>query len=179
MTLRFQTGRPRRCTTMRLTIGPWRKIGRSLARRRESASKRGFYRSPDHVSALRPQKIARKAALLQQHQRYRCGLRMRGGVRSAPHRRLCDRKHANPCGVAEADNLLDAYRKALACDLTRFRRHSALNRKLDADAAKVITEIFTEVIIAPGNRRSKSRLSRPGKPSIAGSPAACPSVQAA
>jgi phosphoribosylaminoimidazolecarboxamide formyltransferase / IMP cyclohydrolase len=59
-------------------------------------------------------------------------------------------KHANPCGVAEADTLLDAYRKALACDATSaFGGIVAFNRKLDADAARVITEIFTEVIIAP------------------------------
>jgi phosphoribosylaminoimidazolecarboxamide formyltransferase/IMP cyclohydrolase len=59
-------------------------------------------------------------------------------------------KHANPCGVAEAGNLLDAYRKALACDPTSaFGGIVALNGKLDADAAKAITEIFTEVIIAP------------------------------
>jgi phosphoribosylaminoimidazolecarboxamide formyltransferase/IMP cyclohydrolase len=59
-------------------------------------------------------------------------------------------KHANPCGVAEGDSLLDAYRKALACDSTSaFGGIVALNRRLDAEAAKVITEIFTEVIIAP------------------------------
>ena len=59
-------------------------------------------------------------------------------------------KHANPCGVAEADTLLDAYRKALACDTTSaFGGIVALNRRLDAEAAKAITEIFTEVIIAP------------------------------
>jgi len=59
-------------------------------------------------------------------------------------------KHANPCGVAEGASLLDAYRKALACDSTSaFGGIVALNRKLDADAAKAITEIFTEVIIAP------------------------------
>src|SRR5689334_4107333 len=59
-------------------------------------------------------------------------------------------KHANPCGVAEGDTLLEAYRKALACDSTSaFGGIVALNRKLDADAAKAITEIFTEVIIAP------------------------------
>jgi phosphoribosylaminoimidazolecarboxamide formyltransferase/IMP cyclohydrolase len=46
--------------------------------------------------------------------------------------------------------LLDAYRKALACDTTSaFGGIVALNRKLDAEAAKAITEIFTEVIIAP------------------------------
>jgi phosphoribosylaminoimidazolecarboxamide formyltransferase/IMP cyclohydrolase len=59
-------------------------------------------------------------------------------------------KHANPCGVAEADTLLDAYRKAFACDSTSaFGGIVAFNRKLDAGAAKAITEIFTEVIIAP------------------------------
>jgi phosphoribosylaminoimidazolecarboxamide formyltransferase/IMP cyclohydrolase len=59
-------------------------------------------------------------------------------------------KHANPCGVAEGDSLLDAYRKALACDpVSAFGGIVALNRTLDADAARAITEIFTEVIIAP------------------------------
>jgi phosphoribosylaminoimidazolecarboxamide formyltransferase/IMP cyclohydrolase len=59
-------------------------------------------------------------------------------------------KHANPCGVAEGANLLDAYKKALACDSTSaFGGIVALNGKLDADAARAITEIFTEVIIAP------------------------------
>ena len=59
-------------------------------------------------------------------------------------------KHANPCGVAEGETLLDAYRKALVCDTTSaFGGIVALNRKLDADAARAITEIFTEVIIAP------------------------------
>ncbi len=59
-------------------------------------------------------------------------------------------KHANPCGVAEDATLVDAYRKALACDPTSaFGGIVALNRKLDAEAARAITEIFTEVIIAP------------------------------
>ena len=59
-------------------------------------------------------------------------------------------KHANPCGVAEGASLEDAYRKALACDSTSaFGGIVALNRTLDADAARVITEIFTEVIVAP------------------------------
>jgi phosphoribosylaminoimidazolecarboxamide formyltransferase/IMP cyclohydrolase len=59
-------------------------------------------------------------------------------------------KHANPCGVAEGKSLLEAYRKALACDPTSaFGGIVALNRELDAEAAKAITEIFTEVIIAP------------------------------
>jgi phosphoribosylaminoimidazolecarboxamide formyltransferase/IMP cyclohydrolase len=59
-------------------------------------------------------------------------------------------KHANPCGVAEGATLVDAYRKALACDQTSaFGGIVALNRTLDAEAARAITEIFTEVIIAP------------------------------
>jgi phosphoribosylaminoimidazolecarboxamide formyltransferase/IMP cyclohydrolase len=59
-------------------------------------------------------------------------------------------KHANPCGVAEGDSLVEAYRKALACDpVSAFGGIVALNRTLDADAARAITEIFTEVIIAP------------------------------
>jgi phosphoribosylaminoimidazolecarboxamide formyltransferase/IMP cyclohydrolase len=59
-------------------------------------------------------------------------------------------KHANPCGVAEGASLEEAYRKALACDSTSaFGGIVALNRTLDAQAARVITEIFTEVIVAP------------------------------
>ncbi len=59
-------------------------------------------------------------------------------------------KHANPCGVAEGADLVDAYRKALACDpISASGGIIALNRMLDADAARVIIEMFTEVIIAP------------------------------
>ena len=59
-------------------------------------------------------------------------------------------KHANPCGVAEGESLVEAYRKALACDpVSAFGGIVALNRALDAKAARAITEIFTEVIIAP------------------------------
>jgi phosphoribosylaminoimidazolecarboxamide formyltransferase/IMP cyclohydrolase len=59
-------------------------------------------------------------------------------------------KHANPCGVAVGSSLREAYAKALACDPeSAFGGVVALNRSLDADAAKEIVEIFTEVIIAP------------------------------
>jgi phosphoribosylaminoimidazolecarboxamide formyltransferase/IMP cyclohydrolase len=59
-------------------------------------------------------------------------------------------KHANPCGVAEGETLLEAYDKALRCDpVSAFGGIVALNRPLDADAARKIVEIFTEVIIAP------------------------------
>ncbi len=59
-------------------------------------------------------------------------------------------KHANPCGVAEGPDLASAYRKALACDSTSaYGGIIALNRTLDAETARAITGIFTEVIIAP------------------------------
>ncbi|RFB78223.1 bifunctional phosphoribosylaminoimidazolecarboxamide formyltransferase/IMP cyclohydrolase [Methylovirgula sp. 4M-Z18] len=59
-------------------------------------------------------------------------------------------KHSNPCGVAAASTLAEAYQKALACDpVSAFGGIVALNRKLDAAAAQEIVKIFTEVIIAP------------------------------
>jgi phosphoribosylaminoimidazolecarboxamide formyltransferase/IMP cyclohydrolase len=60
-------------------------------------------------------------------------------------------KHANPCGVAESDSLLDAYKRAYDCDRTSaFGGIVALNRTLDAATAEEIVQIFTEVVIAPG-----------------------------
>ena len=59
-------------------------------------------------------------------------------------------KHANPCGVATAKTLAEAYAKALACDpVSAFGGIVASNRALDADAAREIVKIFTEVIFAP------------------------------
>lgn len=59
-------------------------------------------------------------------------------------------KHANPCGVATGVTLVEAYRKALACDpVSAFGGIVALNRSLDAETAQAIVEIFTEVIVAP------------------------------
>ena len=59
-------------------------------------------------------------------------------------------KHANPCGVAEGASLREAYERALRCDpVSAFGGIVALNRPLDADAAREIVKIFTEVIIAP------------------------------
>ena len=60
-------------------------------------------------------------------------------------------KHANPCGVATGKTLLEAYRKAHACDPTSaYGGIVALNSKLDSETAEAICEIFTEVVIAPG-----------------------------
>jgi phosphoribosylaminoimidazolecarboxamide formyltransferase / IMP cyclohydrolase len=59
-------------------------------------------------------------------------------------------KHANPCGVAVADNLLSAWQQALACDpVSAFGGIIACNRKIDAATARAIASIFSEVIIAP------------------------------
>jgi len=59
-------------------------------------------------------------------------------------------KHANPCGVASADTIGQAYERALRCDpVSAFGGIIALNRTLDAASAQAISEIFTEVIIAP------------------------------
>ncbi len=59
-------------------------------------------------------------------------------------------KHANPCGVAAADDLLAAWQRALACDpVSAFGGIIACNRPLDGAAAQAMAEIFSEVIIAP------------------------------
>jgi phosphoribosylaminoimidazolecarboxamide formyltransferase/IMP cyclohydrolase len=60
-------------------------------------------------------------------------------------------KHANPCGVATGTTLADAYAKALRCDpVSAFGGIIALNGPIDAATARDITDIFTEVVIAPG-----------------------------
>lgn len=59
-------------------------------------------------------------------------------------------KHANPCGAAVGETLLEAYTKAAACDsVSAFGGIVACNRPLDEAAAEAITSIFTEVVIAP------------------------------
>ena len=59
-------------------------------------------------------------------------------------------KHTNPCGVASADTLLEAWGMAFATDKQApFGGIIIVNHTLDGALAKVIAEIFTEVIIAP------------------------------
>lgn len=59
-------------------------------------------------------------------------------------------KHANPCGVARGDTLHRAYQRAFDCDRTSaFGGIIAVNQMLDGATAREITEIFTEVVIAP------------------------------
>lgn len=59
-------------------------------------------------------------------------------------------KHANPCGVATANTLVEAYERALRCDpVSAFGGIIAVNRSLDKAAAEAMVKIFTEVVIAP------------------------------
>jgi phosphoribosylaminoimidazolecarboxamide formyltransferase/IMP cyclohydrolase len=59
-------------------------------------------------------------------------------------------KHANPCGVASAESLREAYEAAFACDsVSAFGGIVAVNRPLDGPTAEAIAAIFTEVVIAP------------------------------
>ncbi len=59
-------------------------------------------------------------------------------------------KHNNPCGVATATRLADAYENAKATDpVSAFGSIVGLNQPLDIATAHVISEIFTEVIVAP------------------------------
>jgi phosphoribosylaminoimidazolecarboxamide formyltransferase/IMP cyclohydrolase len=59
-------------------------------------------------------------------------------------------KHTNPAGVALGASNEEAYRKALACDpVSAFGGIVAFNRRVDEAAARAVSEIFTEVIIAP------------------------------
>ncbi|MEP7222658.1 MAG: bifunctional phosphoribosylaminoimidazolecarboxamide formyltransferase/IMP cyclohydrolase [Novosphingobium sp.] len=59
-------------------------------------------------------------------------------------------KHANPCGVAQADTLLAAWEGALACDdVSAFGGIVAVNVPLDGPTAEAICKIFTEVVVAP------------------------------
>ena len=68
-------------------------------------------------------------------------------------------KHANPCGVAIAPTLAEAYEKALRCDpVSAFGGVIAVNRPLDGAAADAITRIFTEVVIAPGADEDARRI---------------------
>jgi phosphoribosylaminoimidazolecarboxamide formyltransferase/IMP cyclohydrolase len=59
-------------------------------------------------------------------------------------------KHNNPCGVAESDNILEAYKLALQTDpKSAFGGIVAFNRELDKETAQALTEIFLEVVVAP------------------------------
>ncbi|MFV9427663.1 bifunctional phosphoribosylaminoimidazolecarboxamide formyltransferase/IMP cyclohydrolase [Rhodococcus rhodochrous] len=59
-------------------------------------------------------------------------------------------KHANPCGIAIADDIATAHRNAHECDpVSAFGGVIAANREVSVEMAEQVAEIFTEVIIAP------------------------------
>ena len=120
---------------------------------------------------------AGQAALLQQHQRHRRRLRVRRRVRSGARRGL--RHHQARQSVRRGRGRNPARRlpqgAAPAIRSSAFGGIVALNRPLDADAAREIVEIFTEVIIAPdADRRSASPSSRQRRTCACCWPAACP-----
>ncbi|HEX8846002.1 MAG TPA: bifunctional phosphoribosylaminoimidazolecarboxamide formyltransferase/IMP cyclohydrolase [Pyrinomonadaceae bacterium] len=60
-------------------------------------------------------------------------------------------KHMNPAGAGTGASAEEAYRRALATDpVSAFGGIVAFNREVDERAARALTEIFTEVVIAPG-----------------------------
>lgn len=60
-------------------------------------------------------------------------------------------KHLSPCGIACADHISDAYRLALACDpVSAFGGVVAFNRRMDAETAQAVRDLFVECIAAPG-----------------------------
>jgi phosphoribosylaminoimidazolecarboxamide formyltransferase/IMP cyclohydrolase len=86
-------------------------------------------------------------------------------------------KHTNPAGVALGASAEEAYRRALATDPTSaFGGIVAFNRDVDERAARAVTEIFTEVVIAPDfdaaalevlRAKKNLRVLRAGDPRIA------------
>ena len=59
-------------------------------------------------------------------------------------------KHSNPCGLASADSLANAYDKALASDpVSAFGSIISVNRTLDADTADRMAKLFVEIVAAP------------------------------
>lgn len=62
----------------------------------------------------------------------------------------CVIKHNNPCGVARAETLVEAYRNARDCDpVSAFGGVIGFNREVDAATAEELAQMFTEAIIAP------------------------------
>ncbi|HET7104927.1 MAG TPA: bifunctional phosphoribosylaminoimidazolecarboxamide formyltransferase/IMP cyclohydrolase [Terracidiphilus sp.] len=60
-------------------------------------------------------------------------------------------KHTNPCGAATGSTILEAYKKALACDpVSAFGSVIGINQAVDGEAAEEIARLFVEAIAAPG-----------------------------
>jgi phosphoribosylaminoimidazolecarboxamide formyltransferase/IMP cyclohydrolase len=60
-------------------------------------------------------------------------------------------KHANPCGVAQAETLVEAYRRAHDCDpVSIFGGIVAFSHPVDPETAEELSKIFVEIVLAPG-----------------------------
>jgi phosphoribosylaminoimidazolecarboxamide formyltransferase/IMP cyclohydrolase len=60
-------------------------------------------------------------------------------------------KHHNPCGVAVAATLAEAYERALEGDrVSAFGGIVAFTEEVDGKAAEAMAQVFTEVVVAPG-----------------------------
>jgi len=71
-------------------------------------------------------------------------------VQDIPERAVAIIKHTNPSGVGVGSSNEEAYRRALATDpVSAFGGIVAFNRKVDANVAKQVIEVFSEVIVAP------------------------------
>jgi phosphoribosylaminoimidazolecarboxamide formyltransferase/IMP cyclohydrolase len=73
-------------------------------------------------------------------------------------------KHTNPCGNAEAETIVDAYKKAFNADsVSAFGGIVALNRPIDAATATELTKTFLECVVAPGcDNEAKEILTKKG-----------------
>jgi phosphoribosylaminoimidazolecarboxamide formyltransferase/IMP cyclohydrolase len=75
-------------------------------------------------------------------------------------------KHANPCGAAVGDSLMETYRKALASDpQSAFGGIVALSGEVDGELAAEISSLFTEILVAPG-LTEKAREILSAKPNV-------------
>jgi phosphoribosylaminoimidazolecarboxamide formyltransferase/IMP cyclohydrolase len=60
-------------------------------------------------------------------------------------------KHTNACGVALANTLSNAYGRALSCDpVSAFGGVIALNQEVNAETARLLNDLFFEILLAPG-----------------------------
>jgi phosphoribosylaminoimidazolecarboxamide formyltransferase / IMP cyclohydrolase len=90
-------------------------------------------------------------------------------------------KHANPCGAAVRESVEDAYRKAFASDpQSAFGGIVALGGEVDGELAQEISNVFTEILVAPGFTQEAREIlsSKPNMRVLVAAPLARPSISA-
>ena len=139
-------------SALRVVSGPLgdrpRKVPRPLIRREPAPERGALRRGGSALSrALEGGEAARQGAVVQQRARPR---RREAALDEFDQAACVIVKHNNPCGVAIADPVAEAYEKALACDpLSAYGGVIALNRGVDQALAERLHEHFLEVVIAP------------------------------